>query len=66
MRDNIFVLNAILNSITKGTKEAHDLQVYDAEQCFDSLWLQECINALFEAGFTNDKLSLLFLLNSHA
>ena len=66
VRDNIFVLNAILNSISKGTKEAHDIQVYDNEQCFDSLWLQECINALYEAEFTNDKLSLLFLLNSHA
>ena len=29
------------------------------------MWLQECINALYEAEFTNDKLSLLFLLNSH-
>ena len=66
VRDNIFVLNAILNSIRRGTKEAHDVQVYDAHQCFDSLWLQECINSLFEAGFSNDKLSILFLLNSHA
>ena len=37
VRDNIFVLNAILNSIRRGTKEAHDVQVYDAHQCFDSL-----------------------------
>ena len=66
VRDNIFVLNAILNSISKRSKEAHDLQVYDAEKCFDSLWLQECINSLFEANFKNDKLSLLYLLNSHA
>ena len=66
MRDNIFVLNAILNSNLKGSKNAHDIQVYDAIKCFDSLWLQECINALFDAGFTNDKLSLLFLLNEHA
>ena len=32
---------------------------------FDVL-LQECINALFDAGFQNYKLSLLYLLNSHA
>ena len=37
IRDNIFVLNAILNSQKYGTKEALDLQIYDVEQCFDSL-----------------------------
>ena len=29
VRDNIFVLNAVLNSISKGSKEPHDIQVYD-------------------------------------
>ena len=36
------------------------------EQCFDALWLEECINALFEAGLQNDKLNLLYLTNSSA
>ena len=66
VRDNIFVLNAIMNSIRRGNKEAHDAQVYDVKQCFDALWLQECINALYEAGITNDKLNLLYLTNSSA
>ena len=66
VRDNIFVLNAILNENLKGNKEALDIQAYDAEECYDALWLQECINALFEAGFQNDKLSLLYLINTHA
>ena len=66
IRDNIFVLNAILNS-KKGTlKEDIDIQVYDVEQCFDSLWLQEVIVALYEAGLTNDKLPLIFLENRRA
>ena len=30
------------------------------------MWLQECINALFEVGVNNDKLPLLFLSNSTA
>ena len=64
MRDNIFVLNAILNSIRKASNEPHDIQVYDVEQCFDAMWLEECINALYEAGLQNDKLNLLFLTNS--
>ena len=66
VRDNIFVLNAILNSNRRENKEAHDAQIYDVKQCFDALWLQECINALYEAGLNNDKLNLLFITNSSA
>ena len=50
IRDNIFVLNAILNSVKKKGENAIDCQVYDIEKCFDSLWLHEVINSLYEAG----------------
>ena len=66
VRDNIFVLNAILNSHKNNLKEALDLQVYDVEQCFDAMWLHEVISSLFSAGMTNDKLPLLFLENRNA
>ena len=66
IRDNIFVLNAIINSINKGNEDPVDVQVYDVEKCFDSLWLHEVVNSLFEAGFQNDKLPLLFMENSIA
>ena len=60
IRDNIFVINAILNSLRKGNEESCDLTVYDIEKCFDSLWVQECINTFFENGLQNDKLVLLY------
>ena len=60
IRDNIFVINAILNSIKKGNEEACDITIYDIEKCFDSLWVQECMNTLFENGLQNDKLVLLY------
>ena len=66
IRDNIFVVNAILNSQKKASNEAVDIQVYDVEQCFDSLWVKEVISALYEAGLQNDKLPLLFLENQNA
>ena len=66
IRDNIFVLNAITNSVSKGTDVAIDIQIFDIEKCFDSLWMEECINDLYETGFANDKLSLLFLENQNA
>ena len=60
IRDNIFVINAIMNSITKGNRKACDITIYDIEKCFDSLWVQECMNTLYENGLKNDKLVLLY------
>ena len=40
--------------------------MYDVFKCFDSLWLAECINDLYEAGLTNDKLVLLHKSNQLA
>ena len=65
IRDNIFVINAIMNSL-KGNKTAVDFQVYDIEKCFDSLWLHKVINTLYDAGLQNDKLPLLFMENNNA
>ena len=59
-------MNAIMNSITKGNEEALDFQIYDIEKCFDTLWLHEVINCLYESGLRNDKLPLLFLENNNA
>ena len=66
VRDDILVLNAITNSIVNGKEESIDIQVFDIEKCFDKLWVEECINDLFESGFKNDKLPLLFMENQNA
>ena len=50
IRDNIFVMNAIFNSMSRENGEALDCQVFDVEKCFDSLWLHEVITCLYEAG----------------
>ena len=49
IRDNIFVLNAVLNSAVKSSEQV-DIQVYDVEKCFDALWLKECISDLYDKG----------------
>ena len=66
VRDNIFVLSAITNSVTNGNSPPIQVQVMDAEKCFDKLWLQSCINSLYEAGIDNDKLNLLYIENKNA
>ena len=37
--------------------------MYDVLKCLDKLWNLECINDLYEAGFINDNLNLLYLEN---
>jgi hypothetical protein len=65
VRDNLFVINAITNE-NKQTGEPVDIDVYDVKKCFDSLWLAECINDLYDAGFKSDKLPLLYISNRNA
>ena len=66
IRDNIFVLNAINNSVINGKEDSIDIQIFDVEKCFDALWVEECINDMYDAGLVNDKLVLLFLENQNA
>ena len=63
VRDNIFVLSAITNSVTNGNSPPIQVQVMDQKTCFDKLWLEECINSLYEAGINDDKLNLLYIEN---
>ena len=43
-----------MNDAINGSKEPVDIGIYDIDKCFDSLWLDECINDMFEAGIQND------------
>ena len=52
--------------MVNGNEEAVDVQLFDAEKCFDALWVEESINDAYDAGLKNDKLVLLFLENQHA
>ena len=66
IRDNLFVINAIANASKHNPKESTDINVYDVVKCFDSLWLDECMNDLYEAGLKNEKLVLLYESNKNA
>ena len=66
VRDNLFVINAIMNENKQSPQGGLDVNVYDVEKCFDSLWLSECINDLYESGMKNDHLNLLYQANQSA
>ena len=63
--DNLFILRALFDHVKYLNKELW-LTFYDIEKCFDSLWLEDCINFLWENGVKHDTLSLIYYLNEKA
>ena len=66
IRDNLFVLNALINSVINGKEQPIQVQVQDAEKCFAKLWLQATTNALHDAGLNSYMLNLLYAENRNA
>ena len=58
IRDHLFVVNAILNDVTKRKKDV-DIEIMDIAKCFDKMWFEETGNDMFNAGITDDKFVLL-------
>ena len=44
-------------------KKPIDIQIMDYKQCFDSMWLKETMNDLYDSGVQDDQLALLFQAN---
>ena len=62
--NHIFVINGIIHDVlSTKKKKSIDIQILDYKQCFDSMWLQETMNDLFEAGVQDDQLAVLFEAN---
>ena len=38
--------------------------MYDYKQCFDGLWLEECLNDMYSGGLTGNKSNILYNANS--
>ena len=60
------MMNAISNSVINGHMKPIQISVTDVKKCFDKLWLQSTINALYEAGLTNNTLNILYAENKNA
>ena len=60
--DNLFILRGIIDHSKYLRKELW-ISFYDIEKSFDSLWLETCINSLWNYGVQNDILYLIYLLN---
>ena len=65
IRNHLFVVNGIINVVINGKAKPIDIEILDYRQCFDSLWLSESINDLYESGIHDDKLALIHAANKH-
>ena len=63
--ENLFILRCIINHANYLGKELL-LTFYDIEKCFDSLWLEDCINSLWDPGLKDDISCLIYLMNIKA
>ena len=46
IRNHLFILHGVINSVLQGEDKCVDIQVYDVEQAFDALWLEDSLNDL--------------------
>ena len=68
IKNHLFMIYGIINSVIRGKEDCVDIQIYDIEKAFDGLWLQDCMNDLFDTVSEenkNDKLALLFKSNQN-
>ena len=63
--DNLFILRGIIDHAKYLGRELW-LTFYDIEQCFDRLWLEDCINSLWDNGVANNICYLIYMMNRRA
>ena len=63
IRDHLFMVNGVINNVINGNGPETDLQLFDIRQCFDSMWLRETLNDMFDADINDDYLAMLFETN---
>ena len=66
IRDHLFVLYAVINSVVRDKYECIDVQIYDIQKAFDALWLDNSFNDLYDSldqHARNDSISLLYKTN---
>ena len=60
--DNVFILNACIDH-AKYLNQPLYLAFYDFQQCFDKLWLEDCLIGLWKVGIRDQMLSLILSMN---
>ena len=59
IRDHTLIMHAIVNEAIE-KKLSIDILFTDIKQCFDSIWLDEATNDLYDSGLTSRNLNILY------
>ena len=59
IRDHTLIVHAVINEAHR-KKQSVDVLFTDIKQCFDSIWLDEATNDLYNSGVTSRSLNLLY------
>ena len=66
IKNHLFVIYGIINSILYEEKSCIDICIYDLEKAFDALWLEDCLIDLYDTlpeDQRDDKLALVYEAN---
>ena len=66
VRNHLFTVYGVINSVINGGQGCIDIQIYDLIKAFDALWLEDCLNDIYDAlpeKKRDDKLALLYQTN---
>ena len=64
--DSLFILRATVHHAKYLNKELLSDYPLRHRKCFDGLWLEHCINSLWDLGVKDDTLFLIYLMNTKA
>ena len=48
VRNHLFIVYGVINSVLREGRGCVDIQIYDLVQAFDALWLQDCMNDIWD------------------
>ena len=48
IKNHLFIVYGVINSVLKEGNTCIDIQIYDLVQAFDALWLNDCMNDLYD------------------
>ena len=66
VRNHIWVSNGVVCDVLSSKKRTPvEIQLFYYKQCFNSLWLQACMNDVYQGGIQDDKFALLYDVNTH-